>query len=328
MPAAGAAEGDRGNNRSSGPGTDRSEVYRRRGRIRRRQRSLLPAGGLEGDRESAGDRGRARAGRPGLRRAAGRAVAYELRRPREPRTAGRAGGCGSSRAPPKQVFGGAGAAGGPRPGRCRSACHRSWSVERGVAGVCRCRPWWEGEINVDLFESVLGGSAARGPARLLLATMAAVADAGGAVRDLSTEQLCAAAGVADRTYRRARISLLESGELVLVSGAGGRGNTNVRTVPDPRSAEGAEMRRPPRRVAPPAGARPLVAFAKRSDAGTLAVASVPTAPVKDGHDRTLAREDRPLPTGFPSKGRSGSDAFRAGICRNPGSVSRFSIKGR
>jgi len=83
-------------------------------------------------------------------------------------------------------------------------------------------PWWDGQINVELFEAVLGYSEARGPARLLLATMAAVSDADGVVRDLSTEQLCAAAGVADRTYRRARRRLLDSGELVLVSGIGGR----------------------------------------------------------------------------------------------------------
>jgi hypothetical protein len=36
-------------------------------------------------------------------------------------------------------------------------------------------PWWDGEINVDLFESVLAYSRARGPERLLLSTMAAVA---------------------------------------------------------------------------------------------------------------------------------------------------------
>jgi hypothetical protein len=83
-------------------------------------------------------------------------------------------------------------------------------------------PWWDGEINVELFDAALGYSSARGPARLLLAAMAAVADADGAVRDLSTEQLCAAAGIADRTYRRARMSLLDSGQLVLVSGVGGR----------------------------------------------------------------------------------------------------------
>ncbi len=37
-------------------------------------------------------------------------------------------------------------------------------------------PWWDGDINVELFEAVVTYSAARGPERLLLATMAAVAD--------------------------------------------------------------------------------------------------------------------------------------------------------
>ena len=72
-------------------------------------------------------------------------------------------------------------------------------------------PWWDGDINVELFEAVLTYSPVRGPERLLLATMAALADERGDVCDLSTEQLCAAAGIADRTYRRARTALLESG---------------------------------------------------------------------------------------------------------------------
>ena len=122
-------------------------------------------------------------------------------------------------------------------------------------------PWWDGDINVELFEAVLAYSRARGPERLLLATMAAVADEEGAVRDLSTEQLCAAAGIADRTYRRARDALLASGQLELVSGVGGRGNTNVWSVRDPREIGDARPHRAPRRVAPPAGARPLVASA-------------------------------------------------------------------
>jgi hypothetical protein len=88
-------------------------------------------------------------------------------------------------------------------------------------------PWWEAEINPELFEDVLSRTRTRGPARLLLAALAALADPEGLVRGVSSEELCAAAGVADRTYRRARRELLESGELALVSGVGGRGNTNV-----------------------------------------------------------------------------------------------------
>ena len=124
-------------------------------------------------------------------------------------------------------------------------------------------PWWDGDINVELFEAVLGCSRVRGPERLLLATMAAVADEGGAVRDLSTEQLCLAAGIADRTYRRARTALLASGSVELVNGVGGRGNTNVWMVRDPRELGDAVPSRVPRRVAPPAGARPLIASAAR-----------------------------------------------------------------
>jgi hypothetical protein len=88
-------------------------------------------------------------------------------------------------------------------------------------------PWWDGEINAELFEAVLSRSRARGAARLVLAAMAALADERGIVRGLSGIELCAAAGVDDHTYRRARKELLESGELVLVHRACGRGNTNV-----------------------------------------------------------------------------------------------------
>ncbi len=63
-------------------------------------------------------------------------------------------------------------------------------------------PWWDGEINAELFEALLGHSATRGAARLLLATMAAVASEEGIVEGITTERICSAAGVADRTYRR------------------------------------------------------------------------------------------------------------------------------
>ena len=132
-------------------------------------------------------------------------------------------------------------------------------------------PWWEGEINAELFEAVLSRTRTRGPARLLLAAMAALADPGGVARGVSSEELCAAAGVADRSYRRARRELLESGELALLSGTGGRGNTNVwqvRASAEPPATSGMG---PPRRVAPPGGATPLLA-AVASAAGTLAAA--------------------------------------------------------
>jgi len=158
-------------------------------------------------------------------------------------------------------------------------------------------PWWDGEINVELFEAVLGYSSARGPARLLLATMAAVSNADGTVRDLAAEQLCVAAGIADRTYRRARMNLLQSGEIVLVSGIGGRGNTNVWTVADPRLQADAGAHRAPRRVTPPAGVRPLVAVAGRSGADAATVDRASTTEEKDGHDRTVDSANSPSLTG-------------------------------
>ncbi len=131
-------------------------------------------------------------------------------------------------------------------------------------------PWWEGEINAELFEAVLSRSRARGPARLVLAAMAALADEAGMVRGVSGVELCAAARVDDHTYRRARKDLLESGELVLVHRACGRGNTNVWEVRPPGAvALAAGAGRRPRRVAPPAGARPLLAAMARSGADEI-----------------------------------------------------------
>ncbi|MDQ6731451.1 MAG: hypothetical protein M3022_14480 [Actinomycetota bacterium] len=129
-------------------------------------------------------------------------------------------------------------------------------------------PWWDGEVNAELFEAVLSRTRMRGPARLLLAAMAALAGVDGVVRGVSSRELSAAAGVADRTYRRARRELLESGELVLLSGAIGRGNTNVWQVltsaqtPAPRRTV-----RLPRRVVSRAGAGNTVVRARTSPKG-------------------------------------------------------------
>ena len=166
-------------------------------------------------------------------------------------------------------------------------------------------PWWDGEINVELFESVLAYGQSRGPERLLLSTMAALADNDGAVCDLSTEQLCAAAGIADRTYRRARAALLATGQLELVSGVGGRGNTNVWTIRDPRASGDGLPRRAPKRVSPPAGARPLVAAAT-SDGGAAAAEPSTASTEKGGHDRTLPRVNSPILTGV-STAKGGHD---------------------
>ena len=164
-------------------------------------------------------------------------------------------------------------------------------------------PWWDGDINVELFEAVLGCSPVRGPERLLLATLAAVADEEGAVRDLSTDQLCLAAGIADRTYRRARTALLASGSVELVNGVGGRGNTNVWMVRNPREVGDAVPSRVPRRVAPAAGARPLIASAGSPGAAAQVQESATRTGEKGGQDRTLATGNRPILTGVSgSKG--------------------------
>ncbi len=107
---------------------------------------------------------------------------------------------------------------------------------RGQASVVRLvfalrGPWWEGGVNAQLLELVLAHSPARGPARLLLAVMAALAEHDGTVEGVSTEELRRAAGLADSTYRRARAALLGSGELVLVEDGGGRGRTNRWRIP-------------------------------------------------------------------------------------------------
>jgi hypothetical protein len=161
-------------------------------------------------------------------------------------------------------------------------------------------PWWEGEINAELFEAVLSRSRARGPARLVLAAMAALADEAGAVRGLSGVELCAAAGVDDHTYRRARTQLLESGELILVYRACGRGNTNVWEVRPPDGIA-ARVGRPARRAAPPAGARPLLAAVAGAaphevDAHEGAPANAGWRGGGDG-GRVAGAENRPVLTG-------------------------------
>ena len=103
-------------------------------------------------------------------------------------------------------------------------------------------PWWDGGINAQLLEDVLGYSRTRGSARLLLAAMAALADANCVIEDLSTEELCHAAGLSDSTYRRARTVLLNSGEVELIRAGGGRQVTNRWRVRQPR-ASGTEPRK-------------------------------------------------------------------------------------
>jgi hypothetical protein len=97
-------------------------------------------------------------------------------------------------------------------------------------------PWSEGEINAPLFEAALAYSRARGPARLLLATMAALANDERVVEDLTTEQLCGAAGLGDRSYRR------HAAGTGSVAATGGKGQSRPRS----RLGDNAEVWRPAR----------------------------------------------------------------------------------
>jgi hypothetical protein len=136
-----------------------------------------------------------------------------------------------------------------------------------VAVLCaEAGPWFEGEINAALFEATLGYSRARGSARLLLATLAAVADEQREVAGVGTDEIRAAAGMADSTYRRARAALLASGELVLDLAGGGRAKTNRWRLRDPQETGlpptlARRTRRAPRGID-----RPLMAAAKEPPA--------------------------------------------------------------
>jgi hypothetical protein len=181
-------------------------------------------------------------------------------------------------------------------------------------------PWWDGEINAELLEAVLSYSTARGPARLLLAAMAALAGSDGIVAGLTTEQLCRAAGVADRTYRWAREALIASGELTLLCGVGGRGNVNRWEVAIPRDrAGGARPDTIARRVVPAAGARPLVAAAKR-DGREFADAAG-----KVGHDRTLPAQNGPILAGV--YGRKGGHDGTFSPTNRPVGIGASAVKG-
>jgi DnaA N-terminal domain len=123
-------------------------------------------------------------------------------------------------------------------------------------------PWREERINPQLFQTVLSYTRARGPARVLLATLAALANDEREVLGLTTDEIRSAAGLSDRTYRRARASLLASGELVAESCVGGREHTNRWRLADPRDPGTPLPAR--KRVAPARNARPLLAAATQA----------------------------------------------------------------
>jgi DnaA N-terminal domain len=190
-------------------------------------------------------------------------------------------------------------------------------------------PWWDGDINAELFEAALSYSRAQGAARLLLAAAAALADEQRVIEGVMTRQLCTAAGLSDTTYRRARIALLASGELVLRSGTGGRGKPNCWEIADPRACAGGSAPVDRRRVAPPPGQRPLLANV--SSAAT-AVQERPGSevdkvdsrgedrlvqPTKGGGDRTPSAQNRPVGDG-DSRGKGAAGRTLSGENRPPG----------
>lgn len=159
---------------------------------------------------------------------------------------------------------------------------KSRGVGRGQASVVRLLfaqsgPWCEVDVNVELAEAVLGYSRQRGPARLLLAALAALSDPGGVVEGLATEELCRAAGLANSTYRRARVALLATGEVTVEDATGGRGRTCRWCVRAPAELGVGARVEPRRRARSRSGNRPLVAVVSPS-----AEAAVENGPVLSG----------------------------------------------
>jgi len=180
-------------------------------------------------------------------------------------------------------------------------------------------PWFDGEINAPLFEAALSWSRARGSARLLLAALAALADEQLAVRHLSTEELRAAAGMADSTYRRARAALLTSGEVALEAAGGGRAKTNRWVLREPRTGNPEPVLAPRGRVAPSRSARPLLATVIEPDAAdrsepAVAPAAVVNGPGLSGVSGANPAENR-IVSAENSPGSSGVSVRNPGQCR-------------
>lgn len=136
----------------------------------------------------------------------------------------------------------------------------------------------DAEINAQLFEAALACSRARGGARLLVAVMAALAGADCHVTGFSAGELAVAAGLSGTSYRRARGALLDSGEVRLDSGLGGRGKTNTWTLTLPDAVSSVR----PARAAPPACARPLLATVRSTAEGREHDATPGAAGVENG----------------------------------------------
>jgi hypothetical protein len=157
-------------------------------------------------------------------------------------------------------------------------------------------PWFDGDINAELFEAVLSCSPVRGSTRLMLGAMAAIANSEREVSVITTDEIRGGAGLADSTYRRARTSLLESGDLVLERGGGGRGKTNVWRIRDPHELAHQPARLLTRRAAPMPGARPLVAALPAPAVAANPAQSRTVSVVKGAQTRTVSAAETPPQT--------------------------------
>jgi hypothetical protein len=128
-------------------------------------------------------------------------------------------------------------------------------------------PRLERDINAEPFEIVLSYSRTRGSGRLLIAALDGLSDSTGMVDSVTTDELRDIAGLADRTYRRAREQLLNSGDVQLVAVGGGRARTNCWRIRDPRLIEQRPLLAPRSRPALSRSARPLFASAKPGPVG-------------------------------------------------------------
>ena len=198
-------------------------------------------------------------------------------------------------------------------------------------------PWWDGDINVELFEAVLTHSPVRGPERLLLSTMAALADRarrrmrpvdGAAVRcggdcrpDLPARAHRPArvgpTGPGQRRWRPWKQERMDRGRPARWRRRAGRSKATARRATGRRAAAGGldEFTSP---AGTSVGARQK--GRSRSDSFTRKV-SCPDRGFRpkgrsgsDSFTRKVSCPDR----GFRPKGRSGSDTFRARATRNPG----------
>jgi hypothetical protein len=134
------------------------------------------------------------------------------------------------------------------------------------------------EINAGLFEAVLARASVTGGARALLATLAALADEDGSVKGLSSEEICEASGLSDRTYRRARSELLDGAEITLEVAGGGRSRRNRWRVRDPRTAAGTGVQAAAPRRSCAGSQMPLMAAVRDTSATKRSMAAEVESP--------------------------------------------------